>query len=93
MEIIKDMENLKIGNFVLIQSRRNLKIRWVGEVDKMMVKLVGITCYPLFKENMSTKTTISLPLDWCDENEFWKLYKVTKKEKERLDKELILINL
>ncbi len=96
MEIIKEMTFLKEGDDVFFVNNDNKNWRWVGHVEKIRKKDVQFIYFPLFTNDngdLVKKHESNFSKKWCDKNDHWKIYRVNKKEKERLDKELILINL
>jgi len=91
MKDIKDMRTLKEGDNILFQNKHRGEIRWVGKVDKVNNKenYVEIIYFSLWEVR---KQIGSFPLDWNKEGS-WILYKITKKEAYKCNKELILLNL
>lgn len=91
------MRDLKKGDDVFFMNKSDKGWRWVGHVEKIRKNDVQFIYSPLFIDNDDEKIKKSkdyFSMNWVEEKEKdWELYRVTKKEKERLDKELILINL
>ena len=91
------MKDFKVGDDVLFQQKgdKAKEIRWIGKVDKVTNKKGGdvqITYFPLFKEQGHKKDRTSFPFEW-DGKGYWTLYKPNKEEAEKLNRELLLINL
>ena len=90
------IKDLKVGDDVLFKQKENKRIRWVGKVDKVTInKKVGdvkITYFALFKDGVEGNHSGSLSFEWKGYDN-WTLYKINKEEVEKLNRELLLLNL
>ena len=94
MEKIK-LIDLKVGDKVFFIHKGNEKIRWFGKVDKinLMQKCpITITYYSLFGTKIKRKHTGNFNNNWNNEH-LWDLFKITKSEYEKFNKQLIVLSL
>ena len=93
------IKDLKVGDDVLFQQKGDnaKEIRWIGKVDKVTTNKKGgnvqITYFALFKEEgVKGNHSGSLSFEWNGYDN-WTLYKINKEEVEKLNRELLLLNL